>query len=380
MEEKEINLWELWKVLWRRKAVILGTTFLCTVLSIGISLILPKYYRAEAVIMPLGGQKGGSGLAAAVSQAGLGGLLGGMGGGSSNSAQIMAIIKSRTLMEKVIARYDLLPVLFEGDWDAASSHWRAGGSLPNMEEAVRRLSFLLQTMDDKKTQTVKVSVTTRQPEFSARIANGMLTQLYDEIKDNAFTVQKRNRIFIEGQLERNKTDLLEVGKELSSFYSMNRISDSRAQMDVNVSRPMGIEPNTEAPPSPRSLPASLTGIDVPVMPADLQSQIDALNQQLEKVRMVRDVPQQVYLQYLTLRQELMSRMNALLTQQYEMAKIEESKEDLSFQVIDWARVPIRKDKPKRAQIVVMTFVLSCFLSCFYVFSADYFRKMKNAGT
>ena len=96
-------------------------------------------------------------------------------------------------------------------------------------------------------------------------------------------------------------------------------------------------------------------------------------------RPVQDVPQQVYLQYLTLRQELLGRMNALLTQQYEMAKIEESKEDLSFQVIDWARVPLRKDRPKRAQIVASAFILSAFISVLYLFFRDYWNKLRKTN-
>lgn len=328
--------------------------------------------------MPLSGQKGGGGLAAAVSQMGLGSILGGVAGGNSYSSQIMAILKSRTLMEKVIIRYDLLPILFQSDWDTSASRWKNNQSIPNMERAVKLFSLLTQTTEDKKNQTIKVSATTGRPEVSAQIANGLLVQLYDEIRDNSFTVQKRNRIFIEAQLERNKADLLEVGKELSSFYSTNRISDSKAQMDVDVSRSMGLVADSEAMPVAPKVSDSMAGIEVPVMPEDLQSQIDSLKKQLEKVYIVRDVPQQVYLQYLTIRQELMSRMNALLTQQYEMAKIEESKEDLSFQVIDWARVPIRKYSPKRAQIVITVFVLSGFLSVFYIFAADYFRRMKNS--
>jgi len=378
MEEKEVSLLDLWQVLWKRKYLILAVTCICTVLSIGISLILPKSYRAEAVIMPLSGQRGGGGLAAAVSQMGLGSLLGGVGGTNSYSSQIMAILKSRTLIEKVIIRYDLLPILFPSDWDIEASRWKSSKSIPNMEAAVKLFSLLSQTTEDKKNQTIKVAATTGRPEISAQIANGILVQLYDELKDNSFTVQKRNRLFIEAQLERNKADLLEVGKELSSFYSTNRVSDSKAQIDVDVRHSMGLVSESETKPASIRVLKSLVGVDVPIMPEDLQSQLDSLKKQLEEVRIVRDVPQQVYLQYLTVRQELMSRMNALLTQQYEMAKIEESKEDLSFQVIDWARIPIRKYKPKRAQIVISVFVLSGFLSIFYVYGADYIRKLRDA--
>lgn len=376
-EDKEINLWEYWCLLWGAKKFVILMTMICTIAAIVISLLWPKTFRAEAVIMPLGGQKSGGGLSAAVAQMGLGGLLGGIGGASSNSAQIMAILKSRTLAERVIKRYDLLPLLFEGGWDASSSRWITENP-PNLEEAVRRFSLLLETMDDKKSQTIKIAAQSPHPEAAALIVNGLLTELYKDINENAFTVQKRNRIFIEGQLERNKQDLLEVGKELSSFYATNRVSDSRSQIDVDVKQSMGQLPESGPVSAVKSLPPSLSGIDIPVMPQDLQEQVDTLRQKIEEAKVVRDVPQQVYLQYLTMRQELMARMNGLLTQQYEMAKIEESKEDLSFQVIDWARVPVKKFKPKRAQIVITAFVLSGFFSVFYVFAADYFRKMKNA--
>lgn len=378
-EEKEINLWEYWNLLWGARKAIVLVTIGCTAVALIVSLLLPRTYRGEAVIMPLGGQKSGGGLSAAVSQMGLGGLLGGFGGATSNSAQIMAILKSRTLAERVIKRYDLLPVLFRDDWDAANSRWADPQNPPNMENAVRQLFLLLETMDDKKSQTIKIAALNRQPEAAARIVNGMLAELYEDINENTFTVQKRNRIFIRGQLERNKQDLLEVGKELSSFYATNRISDSQSRIDVDVTQSLGLFPESETLPVSKSEPPSLAGIDIQTMPEDLQEQIDALKQKIDQARVVRDVPQQVYLQYLTMRQELLARMNALLTQQYEMAKIEESKEDLSFQVIDWARVPLKKFKPKRAQIVIATFVLSGFLSVVYIFAADYFRRMKDSA-
>jgi uncharacterized protein involved in exopolysaccharide biosynthesis len=365
-------------VLWGARKFIVLVTIACTVLAVIVSLVWPKTYRAEAVIMPLGGQKSGGGLSAAVSQMGLGGLLGGLGGATSNSTQIMAILKSRTLAERVIQRYDLLPLLYEGDWDPATSRWIDAQNPPNLEDAVRRLSLLLETTDDKKNQTIKIAALNRLPEATALIVNGLLTELYKDINENAFTVQKRNRIFIEDQLERNKQDLLEVGKELSSFYATNRVSDSRSQIDVDVKQSMGLLPESD-PATAKSLPPSLIGIEIPVMPQDLQEQVDTLRQKIDEAKVVHEVPQQVYLQYLTMRQELMGRMNALLTQQYEMAKIEESKEDLSFQVIDWARVPVKKYWPKRAQIVVTVFVLSGFLSVFYVFFRDYWKKMKEAS-
>lgn len=91
---------------------------------------------------------------------------------------------------------------------------------------------------------------------------------------------------------------------------------------------------------------------------------------------VHNVPSQVYLQYLTLQRELLGKVNALLTQQYEMAKIEEAREDLSFNIIDSAVAPVHPSKPKRLLIVGVAFVGGLFLSIFVAFFLEYVQKMK----
>ena len=101
-------------------------------------------------------------------------------------------------------------------------------------------------------------------------------------------------------------------------------------------------------------------------------------QEEEKEGIVRAVPSQVYLQYLTLQRELQGRVNALLTQQYELAKIEEAKEDLTFQVIDKAVPPVRPSWPQKKIIIPLSFAAGLFFSIFLAFFLEYIRKMKEA--
>ena len=67
----------------------------------------------------------------------------------------------------------------------------------------------------------------------------------------------------------------------------------------------------------------------------------------------------------------------LLTQQYELAKIEETKDDITFQVIDPAITPEKRIKPKRTQNVMIAGVVSLFLGVFLVFFLEYFDKQKS---
>lgn len=299
----------------------------------------------------------------AAAQMGLGGLLGGLGEAASLSSKLLAILKSRSLAERMIEKHDLMKVLYAKLWDEQNQRWKIKDpkKIPTMEDAVKTLFSQVSFIEDKKSKLIIIKAEMSNPQIAAEIVNGYLAELTNFINKNAFTMAKRNRIFIEGQLERNKVEFLESGKQLSSFYSTNKISNIVPTVDVNMTIP---------------IPDEI--MDVQRETENLQKKLEETHQEIQEQKVVSAVPQQVYLQYLTLRRELLGKVNALLTQQYEMAKIEEAKEELNFQVIDWAKVPMRKYKPKRAQIVMITFVLSLFLSVFYVFSRDYLQKIKGS--
>jgi uncharacterized protein involved in exopolysaccharide biosynthesis len=64
----------------------------------------------------------------------------------------------------------------------------------------------------------------------------------------------------------------------------------------------------------------------------------------------------------------------MIAQQVETAMMAEVKENFSFKVIDPPMVPDKKIKPKRAQMVVLSFVVSLFLAVFVVFALEYLEK------
>ena len=89
---------------------------------------------------------------------------------------------------------------------------------PTMEDAVKKMKEDVTTMDDKKAKTINIAGIFKSPELVARVVNAYVEELQKFINANAFTTAKRNRIFIEGQLAENKTELLEAGKEINDFY------------------------------------------------------------------------------------------------------------------------------------------------------------------
>lgn len=372
---EEVNLREYWRVIKKYKKMIAGILLTVSVAAVIISLVLPKSYKAESVIIPLSSKGVGGGLGALASQfGGLASLAGfSVGGEAGDTEKIIAILRSRTLNENVINAQRLMPIIFEDAWDEKAGKWKSEDfdEQKNMEKAVRIMRKLVLIGSDKKAKTIKITGEFRDPKLAARVVNAYIDELQKFIVSNAFTTAKRNRIFIEEQLAENKRDLLEAGKEITVFYKTNRVSSSEADLDVNVDTVVDVDAHLGEKAKLAAMGASGNAAM-----RNLLAEKAQVESRLAEARTVKDVPQQVYLTYLMLRRELLAKVNALLTTQYEMAKIEETKEDLTFQVIDSAVPPVRKYRPKRAQICIMFFFAALFASIVIAFSREYVYRQK----
>ena len=155
MEQKD-NLYGYWRLILKEKRIVLLIVGVITGTSILVSLILPRTYVAEASLMPLGGQGGGGMAMAAAGQFGLGGLLASLGGSSSSSTQLLAILKSRTLAERVIEKQGLMKVFYSKLWDRKNERWKVDDprKAPPMEGAVKNLFSKVSFRDEKKNQLI----------------------------------------------------------------------------------------------------------------------------------------------------------------------------------------------------------------------------------
>jgi uncharacterized protein involved in exopolysaccharide biosynthesis len=372
----EINLFEYWHVIMKYKKMIAGIVIAASIAAVIISLLLPKTYKAEAVIIPIS-SNGGGGLSALTGD--LGGLakLAGIklpGGSVGDSDKILAILKSRTIAENLINRENLMPILFEDKWDAKKGTWKSNNpeKKPTMEAAVRALKGSIGITYEKKEKTISITGESKTPELTARLVNAYIDELQIFINANALTTAKRNRLFIEEQLAHNKQELLEAGKEVNAFYKSKKVSSTEADVDVNV----GVVHDEGSFQFENTRLAALDNGNDAAM-RNLIAEKTQVENKMAEVQTVKDVPQQVYLTYLMLRRELLAKVNVLLSTQYEMAKIEESKEDLSFQVIDWAVPPVMRASPRRAHICVMSFMAALFGAIFLAFFREYIEKMRK---
>ena len=177
--DDEIDLRELFGVLWAGRTIIAGVTSIFAIVAVIYALTIPNEYKATAVIAPA--QSGGSGLGAMASQlGGLASLAGiNIGGGEGGEAQeAMEIMQSWGFIEKFIEKNGLAVEVFAADgWDPGSAELSIDNDLydvskrqwvrnppsgktaaPSSWELYEEFSKRLAVSSDKKSGLVSISV------------------------------------------------------------------------------------------------------------------------------------------------------------------------------------------------------------------------------
>ncbi|MBI4238638.1 MAG: hypothetical protein HY696_09530 [Deltaproteobacteria bacterium] len=336
---------------------------LSTIGSIVISFLLPKVYQSEVVLLPLGGSRGNysSSILSAVSDLPfVGGLTQNLGGGG----QLPVLLRSWSMAERVIQRLDLIPLLYGKQWRAVQG---TVGEVGVRDQVIEQVRSMIHVSEDVKSGKLVLTCEYENPQLAAKIAETFVELLQDFINENTFSLAKRNRRFIEKQLAMNRKEFLESGKALNTFYKDRRISSVESTVDVTIERADESE----------AVERNFDPIKLGTQLATIEQKKNAVQQFLSDAEVVRGIPQQVYLQYLTIQRELLGKMTALLTQQYELARIDEAKDELSFQVVDPARVPVRAIRPKRRVIVLSAFVSAFVASIGLAFIVEYFSRHRS---
>ena len=191
--DDEIDLKELFMVLWSGKWLISAVTGLAAAISVVVALSLPNIYTASALLAPA--ESGGSGLSGLMKQYGGLASLAGVslpGGEEGSRAQLgIQLMKSRAFIGDFVERRDILPELMAVEsWDAGSGDiifakeaydpankaWVPDVDLPkqpkpSLLKAHKEFMDILGVSDDKQTGYVTVSIDHQSPVVAAQWVN-----------------------------------------------------------------------------------------------------------------------------------------------------------------------------------------------------------------
>lgn len=372
-------------LLWRERGLLWSVAWKTAILSGLLCLLLPNHYEARVKIVP-GENSGGMGImgklaGAGVASSGLGLDAAALLGMKTPGAFYVEVLKSRSVQDRIIDRFDL-----------RRHYWKLGTRFPQGYYNTRKkLASFTDIEEDKKSGVITVAVTDYDPATAARIANAYIEELNKLAADLNTSDAHRERIFLQERLKQAKQDLDQASLALSQFSSRSTIMDptnqSRAMVDA-ASRIQGEIIATEAELKGLGQIYSDDNVRVRTLRArlgELQGQYrklmgnDALaegNEPADATPSMRKLPLLNY-QYADLYRQtkIQDTVYEFLTQQYELARIQEAKELPTVRVMDPAAPPEKKSGPFRSLIVVLSTVFGVALACCWVLGKNAWEQV-----
>lgn len=364
--EEEINLLELLRVVVRNLPLIAKITATAALLSVVYSLTLTNVYTAKATLLPPQKDSGGG---AAALLASMGGGLAGLAGGLGGSADLyLGILKSRTVTDSVIKRLDL-------DKELKSK---------NADDTRKKLQGLVKFQAGKD-GIITITADYKDPAKAALFANTFIDELQKKSLQLNLTKASTERSFLEKRLVVVKQDLKNAEEDMKIFQEKNKTikADSQAAAAIEgiarlraemVSKEVQLAALRNSMTDENSeVKTLLAGI------SKLRSQLNAMSGSGGGGGVIPSVGNApaIGVEYIRRLRELKTQeaLYEQLTKQFELAKINEARDSSSIQVLDEAVAPLRKSKPKRSLIVILTTVTAFFCSVFLVFIREYLAKL-----
>jgi len=340
--EGMLSMMDILIVVARRKRLIAVTTMSAAVLMTAVSFALPNIYKSSTRLLPP--QQAQSSASALLSQ--LGGLAGDLGGGKSSTDLYVSMLKSRTIADRLIERFDL-EKQFQTD-----------------SQEIARLALEKNTqVTAGKDGLITIEVESKDRKQAAPLANAYVDELIKLTRVLAVTEAAKRRLFFQQQLESAKNGLaaaeiaLKSGIDAKGLVSVDSESGAivetlgrlRAQASakeieldsmrafVTANNPDFVRVQEELLSLRRELARLENGGRN--KRNDDEGSTSGTRAGLENIKLLRDVK---YHQMLY----------ELLAKQYEVARIDEAKNSSVIQVLDTAIEPEGKSKPNRLLLII----------------------------
>jgi len=236
MEEDEMDLLELIRILLQAWKTIVGITLFCTGLAVAFALYVPEVFKAKTLLAPAQEEK--SGASSALSQfGGLAAMAGISIPSDSNVEQVVATLMSRKFLSLFINNNKLLPVLYEDLWDATKNDWilESDEDEPSFNDGYITLKEAITIDEDKKSGLITLSILWRDPEIAAQWANDLVQQLNEQLREQAIQDSKKRVGYLEQELA--KTTLRDMRDVLYNLLE----SEKQKAMLANVNEDFALE-------------------------------------------------------------------------------------------------------------------------------------------
>lgn len=356
-DDDEISLLDLLQVVADNLRLLLLAPLAVGVLALAYTFTIAPTFNAITKFMPPQQQQGGA--AAMLAGLGaLGGLAATAGGLKSPADQYVAFLKSNSVQDALIDRFKLS--------DRYKSKFRAD-TRRTLTDSVKIASG--------KDGLISIDASDTDPAFAAQLANAHVEELRTLLKRLAVTEAQQRRLFFENQLAKTKDHLIKAEQALKSSGVNSGALNANPQAAVE-----GLARLKAGITAQEIKLASMRGYLTESAPDFKQAQIEmaALRGQLaryEREQPVLTSQSNGTSDYITKFREFkyQETLFELFAKQYEMARIDESREGSEIQVLDMAEAPELKSKPQKALIAIMATLAAGFALLLFVFIRQAWR-------
>ncbi len=353
--EDEISLLDLLQTIVDNLRLLILGPLVVGLVALGISFAVPPTFTATVKFLPPQQQQSAAASMLA-SLGGLGGLAGAAAGIKNPADQYLAFMKSNSVQDALIERFKLeerYATQFKTDTRAV---------LTGNTRAV-----------SGKDGLISIEIDDKDPQFAADLANAHVQELQQLLARLAVTEAQQRRAFFEKQLS------LVQDKMIAAEQSLRATGVNSSVLKSNP---------TSAVAGVAALKAQVTAQEVKVgamrgyladtAPDFKQALNELSNLRAQLAKQEKDEPASAAGQgdYVAKYREFkyQETLFDLFAKQFELAKIDESREGAVIQVLDAAQPPEKKAKPKKALIAIVATLAAGFAFLLFVFIRQALRN------
>ena len=327
--------------------------------ALGISFAIAPTYTANTLIMPPQQQQ--SAASSMLAQLGALGGLGAAAAGLKNpNDQYVALMKSRAVEDRLIDRFDL-----QQRYEADTRH----DTRLRLEAATR--------VSAGKDGLINIEFDHTDPAFAAEVANAYVEELGSVLKTLSVTEAQQRRLFFEKLLTEARTNLTKAEQALAQVRVNHSVLRNSAEATVG---PLAqLQAQIRAQEVRLGVMRGYLAENAPAFRV-AQDELAALRAQLQKAGQSAPMDEGANDYISRFRDyKYQETLLDLFTRQYEVARVDESREGAVIQVVDRASPPERKSKPKKALIAVVATLATGFALLLLVFVRQALRKASADG-
>jgi uncharacterized protein involved in exopolysaccharide biosynthesis len=337
--------------------LLLFGPLLAGLVALGISFAVPNTYTSRTVFLPPQQQQ--SATASAIAQLGaLSGLAGAVSGVKSPADQYVTLLQSATVTDRLIDEFKLMEV-----YDAKYRF-----------EARKMLEGNVRITLGKKDGLISVEVDDESAQRASDLANRHVDELRRMTSQLALSEAQQRRLFFETQLAQTRDRLTQAQQALqSSGFSQGALrADARASAEGYAR----LRAETTAAEVRLQTQRRNLADNTPEVQQAL-SVLGSLRAQLGKLEDSADINGAP--DYIGKFREFkyQETLFELFARQYELARVDESREGALIQVVDVAKPAEWKSKPKRALIAVASALATLLLLLIVVVARHGWRRAQQ---